>query len=83
MAARVSNSVMSRIQILNVIMAPSILFTCQFSKPSEGVVEQLMNLQKQFIWRSSLSTEGSRRNLKPELLFSPVTQGDWACSPSH
>ena len=75
MAARVSNSIVGKVKILNAIMLPAVLFTAQFVKPPEATVKRLVNMQKQFLWKGQLRTDGTKHKINPELLFSPVSQG--------
>ncbi|KAF1314195.1 Rxlr effector protein, partial [Globisporangium splendens] len=74
-AAKVSNSVVGRVLILNSILLPSILFTAGYIKPPAKVVDQLVNLQKQFLWKSTLGTDGTRHKVSPSLLYLPVKEG--------
>ncbi|KAF1324791.1 Rxlr effector protein, partial [Globisporangium splendens] len=74
-AAKVSNSVVGRVLILNSILLPSILFTVGYIKPPAKVVDQLVNLQKQFLWKSTLGTDGTRHKVSPFLLYLPVKEG--------
>lgn len=72
---RVTTSVISRIRILNVVVLPAILFTAQFSRASDQVIQTVENLQKQFLWERKLSTAGRKHKMNPGLLSSPVVQG--------
>ncbi|KAF1318324.1 Rxlr effector protein, partial [Globisporangium splendens] len=74
-AAKVSNSVVGRVLILNSVLLPSILFTVSYIKPPAKVVDQLVNLQKQFLWKSTLGTDGTRHMVSPSLLYLPVKEG--------
>ncbi|KAF1320354.1 Rxlr effector protein, partial [Globisporangium splendens] len=74
-AAKVSNSVVGRVLILNSVLLPSILFTAGYIKLPAKVVDQLVNLQKQFLWKSTLSTDGTRHKVSPSLLYLPVKEG--------
>ncbi|KAF1326320.1 Rxlr effector protein, partial [Globisporangium splendens] len=74
-ATKVSNSVVGRVLILNSVMLPSILFTAGYIKPPAKVVDQLVNLQKQFLWKSTLGTDGMRHKVSPSLLYLPVKEG--------
>jgi hypothetical protein len=74
-AAKVSNSVVGRVLILNSVLLPSILFTAGYIKPPAKVVDQLVNLQKQFLWKSTLGTDGTRHKVSPSLLYLPVKDG--------
>ncbi|KAF1317704.1 Rxlr effector protein, partial [Globisporangium splendens] len=74
-AAKVSNSVVGRVLILNSVLLPSILFTAGYIKPPAKVVDQLVNLQKQFLWQSTLGTDGTRHKVSPSLLYLPVKEG--------
>lgn len=67
-------SVTARIKILNAIMLPAILFSAQFSRPSEAMMNRLVNLQRQFLWRSKLSTESSWHKIAPALLHTGIKQ---------
>ncbi|KAF1324660.1 Rxlr effector protein, partial [Globisporangium splendens] len=68
-AAKVSNSVVGRVLILNSVLLPSILFTAGYIKPPAKVVDQLVNLQKQFLWQSTLGTDGTRHKLAQTRLY--------------
>ncbi|KAF1313870.1 Rxlr effector protein, partial [Globisporangium splendens] len=59
-AAKVSNSVVGRVLLLSSVLLPSILFIAGYIKPPAKVVDQLVNLQKQFLWQSTLGTDGTR-----------------------
>ncbi|KAF1333494.1 Rxlr effector protein, partial [Globisporangium splendens] len=74
-ATKVSNSVVGRVLILNSVLLPSILFTAGYIKPPAKVVDQLVNLQKQFLWKSTLGTDGMRHKVSPSLLYLPVKEG--------
>ncbi|KAF1313879.1 Rxlr effector protein, partial [Globisporangium splendens] len=74
-ADKVSNSVVGRVLILNSVLLPSILFTVGYIKPPAKVVDQLVNLQKQFLWKSTLGTDGTRHKVSPPLLYLPVKEG--------
>ncbi|KAF1325866.1 Rxlr effector protein, partial [Globisporangium splendens] len=74
-AAKVSNSVVGRVLILNSVLLPSILFTVGYIKPPAKVVDQLVNLQRQFLWKSTLGTDGTRHKVSPSLLYLPVKEG--------
>ncbi|KAF1328106.1 Rxlr effector protein, partial [Globisporangium splendens] len=74
-ATKVSNSVVGRVLMLNSVMLPSILFTAGYIKPPAKVVDQLVNLQKQFLWQSTLGTDGTRHKVSPSLLYLPVKEG--------
>ncbi|KAF1313253.1 Rxlr effector protein, partial [Globisporangium splendens] len=74
-AAKVSNSVVGRVLILNSVLLPSILFTVSYIKPPAKVLDQLVNLQKQFLWKSTLGTDGTRHMVSPSLLYLPVKEG--------
>ncbi|KAF1324650.1 Rxlr effector protein, partial [Globisporangium splendens] len=74
-AAKVSNSVVGRVLLLNSVLLPSILFTAGYIKPPAKVVDQLVNLQKQFLWKSTLGTDGTRHKVSPSLLYLPVKEG--------
>ncbi|KAF1336675.1 Rxlr effector protein, partial [Globisporangium splendens] len=85
-ATKVSNSVVGRVLILNSVLLPSILFTAGYIKPPAKVVDQLVNLQKQFLWKSTLGTDGMRHKVSPSLLYLPVKEGgssgqksNWGC----
>ncbi|KAF1320484.1 hypothetical protein FI667_g12319, partial [Globisporangium splendens] len=73
-ATKVSNSVVGRVFILNSVLLPSILFTAGYTKPPAKVVDQLVNLQKQFLWKSTLGTDGTRHKVSPSLLYLPVKE---------
>lgn len=74
-AAQVATSIIERIKILNAIALPAILFTAQFSRASDKTLQDLENIQKQFLWARKLSTEGRRHKMNPCLMFSPVKNG--------
>ncbi|KAF1336404.1 Rxlr effector protein, partial [Globisporangium splendens] len=74
-ATKVSNSVVGRVLILNSVLLPAILFTAGYIKPPAKVVDQLVNLQKQFLWKSTLGTDGMRHKVSPSLLYLPVKEG--------
>ncbi|KAF1336392.1 Rxlr effector protein, partial [Globisporangium splendens] len=74
-ATKVSNSVVGRVLILNSVLLPAILFTAGYIKPPAKVVDQLVNLQKQFLWKSILGTDGMRHKVSPSLLYLLVKEG--------
>lgn len=74
-AARFATSVIERVKILNSISLPAILFTAQFSRASDKTLQDLENLQKQFLQARKLTTEGRKHKMNPGLLFSPIRAG--------
>lgn len=57
------------------MVLPAILFTAQFSLASDATIQELENLQKQYLWDRKLCTSGRRHKLNPGLLFSALGQG--------
>ncbi|KAE9265880.1 hypothetical protein PR003_g32316, partial [Phytophthora rubi] len=74
-ATQLATSVENRVLLLNVIMLPSVLFTAAAFELPTWASRQIRNLQKQFLWRHSTSTEASRNKINPGLLFSPKQAG--------
>uniref|UniRef100_A0AAV1TWU4 Reverse transcriptase domain-containing protein n=1 Tax=Peronospora matthiolae TaxID=2874970 RepID=A0AAV1TWU4_9STRA len=74
-ATRLATSVTFRAQILNVILLPGILYTAAVFDTPAWADRELRNLQKQFLWRHSLSTETSRHKVTPGLLYTPRAAG--------
>lgn len=58
-AAQLATSV-EKVKILNVIMLPSILFTAAVFDMPAWAEAQILNIQKQFLWQHSTSTEATR-----------------------
>jgi hypothetical protein len=56
-------------------MLPSVLFTAVAFDMPPWADKQIRNMQKQFLWRHSTSTESSRHKMNPALLFTPRQAG--------
>ncbi|GMF32237.1 unnamed protein product [Phytophthora lilii] len=56
-------------------MLPSVLFTAAVFEMPPWAEKQLVNLQKQFLWHHSTSTEASRNKMNPGLLYTPKQAG--------
>ncbi|KAF1333210.1 Short chain dehydrogenase, partial [Globisporangium splendens] len=76
-ATKVSNSVVGRVLILNSVLLPSILFTASYIKPPAKVVDQLVNLQKQFLWKSTLGTRLGWEYLGEDLVAAEGRNPAW------
>jgi hypothetical protein len=74
-ATQLATSVENRVLLLNSIMLPAVLFTAAAIAIPPWASKQIRNLQKQFLWRHSTSTEASRHKLNPGLLFTPKQAG--------
>ena len=74
-ATQLTTSVELRVLILNVIMLPSVLFTAAVFDIPAWAEKQLRNLQKQFLWNCSTSTEDTRHKVNPALLHTPKPAG--------
>uniref|UniRef100_A0AAV1VE10 Uncharacterized protein n=1 Tax=Peronospora matthiolae TaxID=2874970 RepID=A0AAV1VE10_9STRA len=74
-ATRLATSVTFRAQILNAILLPGILFTTAVFDTPAWAAQELRNLQRQFLWRHSLSTETSRHKVNPGLFYTPRAAG--------
>ncbi|KAE9313201.1 hypothetical protein PF008_g19794 [Phytophthora fragariae] len=74
-ATQLATSVENRVLLLNVIMLPSVLFTAAAFELPTWASRQIRNLQKQFLWRHSTSTDASRNKINPSLLFTPKQAG--------
>lgn len=59
-AAQITTTVLESVVILNAVILPAILFPAQFSKAADQAVEQLENLQKQFLRDLKLSMQGRK-----------------------
>eukprot|EP00644_Phytophthora_capsici_P001844 jgi/Phyca11/81494/gw1.14.783.1 len=59
-AAQLGTSIENRITILNVIMLPSVLFTAAVFDMPQWVETKLRNIQKNFLWKHSTSSESTR-----------------------
>ncbi|EEY68804.1 uncharacterized protein PITG_18705 [Phytophthora infestans T30-4] len=59
-AAQLSQSVETRVLLLNVIMLPSVLFTAAVFEMPRWADRQLRSIQKQFLWHHSTGHEPSR-----------------------
>ncbi|KAE9036079.1 hypothetical protein PR001_g9006 [Phytophthora rubi] len=70
-ATQLATSVENRVTILNVIMLPAVLFTAAVFEIPQWADSQLRNLQKQFLWQHSISTDSSRNKINPALLYTP------------
>lgn len=64
-------SVTVRVKILNVICSQRSCLQ-HSSAGSEATINKLVNLQKQFLWQSKLSTDGLRHKISPALLHTAV-----------
>ncbi|KAF1333189.1 hypothetical protein FI667_g2849, partial [Globisporangium splendens] len=76
-AAKVSNSVVGRVLLLNSVLLPSILFTASYIKPPAKIVDQLVNLQKQFLWKSTLGTRLGWEYLGEDLMAAEGRNPAW------
>ena len=74
-AAQLATSVEIRVLIHNVIMLPAILFTSAVFELPTWAKWQLRNLQKQFLWHYSTSTDNTRHKINPALLHTPKQAG--------
>jgi hypothetical protein len=74
-AAQLATSLENRVQILNVIMLPSVLFTAAVFDLPDWSGTQLRNIQKQFLWYQATSTDAARHKINPGLLFTPKPVG--------
>ncbi|KAG2816434.1 hypothetical protein PC118_g13361 [Phytophthora cactorum] len=74
-AVTLATSVLLRTHLLNAILLPGILFTAAVFKLPKWAERELINLQKQFLWRHSTSVEKSRNKINPGLLHSPRKSG--------
>ena len=74
-AASLSTSVAVRIMLLNAIMLPAVLFTAAVFRLPQWARAELHNLQKQFLWQHSTSTDSSRYKVNPGLLYTPRGAG--------
>lgn len=79
-ATRIATSVENRVLILNVIMLPALLFTGAVFELPPWAEQQLLNIQKQFLWHYTNSTEASRHKINPALLTRPNRQKELAWS---
>lgn len=70
-ATHIATSVDLRVNILNVIMLPAVLFTAAVFDLPAWAGKELRNLQKQFHWRHSLTADASRHKINPGLLYPP------------
>ena len=68
-AATISSSVAVRILLLNPIMLPAVLFTSAVFRLPHWAISELHDLQKQFLWNHSTSTDRSRHKVNPGLLY--------------
>eukprot|EP00644_Phytophthora_capsici_P019375 jgi/Phyca11/50761/gw1.173.7.1 len=53
-------TVKDRVDLFNAIVLPSVLFTAKVFPPTRDVLTQLVNMQKQFLWRKRVVDEPSR-----------------------
>ena len=74
-AASLSTSVAVRIMLLNAIMLPAVLFTAAVFRLPQWARAELHNLQKQFLWQHSTSTDSSRHKVSPGLWYKPRGAG--------
>ncbi|KAE9032193.1 hypothetical protein PR001_g10729 [Phytophthora rubi] len=74
-AERAATTIRDRVDLLNVIVLPAILFTAKMFPPSPAVLTQLVNMQKQFLWRRQLKDDPSRHKFSPSLIFTPKKAG--------
>ncbi|OWZ21351.1 LOW QUALITY PROTEIN: RxLR effector protein [Phytophthora megakarya] len=74
-AAQLGTSVENRVTILNVIMLPAVLFTAAVFDMPKWAEQQLRNIQKNFMWQHSTSTERARHKVNPGLLYTPKQAG--------
>ena len=70
-AATISSSGAVRILLLNPIMLPAVLFTSAVFRLPHSARSELHNLQKQFLWNHSTSTDRSRHKVNSGLLYTP------------
>jgi hypothetical protein len=74
-ASQLATSVANRVVLLNVVMLPSALFTAAAFEMPKWAEKEMRNLQKQFLWRHTTSTDPSRHKVNPGLLFTPKQAG--------
>ncbi|KAF1333190.1 Rxlr effector protein, partial [Globisporangium splendens] len=63
--------------ICGFILLPSILFTASYIKPPAKIVDQLVNLQKQFLWKSTLGTRLGWEYLGEDLMAAEGRNPAW------
>lgn len=83
MATAVTNSVVSRVTIINAIMLPAIMFTARHSTPTESTVKELERIQKQYLWNSRLTSDATRHKMNSALVHMPKAHGGLDCDRSR
>uniref|UniRef100_A0AAV1UKE2 Uncharacterized protein n=1 Tax=Peronospora matthiolae TaxID=2874970 RepID=A0AAV1UKE2_9STRA len=74
-ASTITTSVANWVVVLNAIVLPSILFTAAVFEMPEWARKDVHNLYKQFVWAHATSTEASRQEISPGLLYAPKQAG--------
>eukprot|EP00644_Phytophthora_capsici_P008772 jgi/Phyca11/50760/gw1.118.38.1 len=59
-AEAAATSIKDRVDLLNAIVLPSILFTAKIFPPTREALSQLVNMQKQYLWKRRVVDEPSR-----------------------
>jgi hypothetical protein len=76
-ATQLATSEENRVLLLNVIMLPSVLFAAAAFEIPTWASRQIWDMQKQFLWRHSTSTEASRHKLNPGLSSPQSKRAGW------
>jgi len=74
-AAQLHLSVLERVQLLNTVMLPAVLYKAAYIPPDPTTITKLTNLQKNFLWTGLLSTSSTRHKLAPALVYLPRGAG--------
>lgn len=71
-AVTVTNSVVDRVKIWNLMVLPSFIFTALYIKPPDDIVARLVRLSKQFMWHLRLAEDNCRHKIAVSLVHAPV-----------
>ncbi|OWZ07213.1 RxLR effector protein [Phytophthora megakarya] len=74
-AEAAATTVVDRVDLFNTIVMPALLFTAKWFPPPQEVLTQLINMQKQFVWRRQMKDDPSRHKMTPQLIFTPRRAG--------
>ncbi|OWZ10009.1 RxLR effector protein [Phytophthora megakarya] len=68
-------TVHDRVDLFNTVALPSIPFTAKMFGPSPEVLRQLVNIQKNFIWKKRMEDDPGRHKMSPKWIFQPQEAG--------
>ncbi|OWZ18661.1 RxLR effector protein [Phytophthora megakarya] len=74
-AEAAATSVRDRVDLLNAIVIPSVLFTVKIFPLIRATLIQLVNMQRWFLWRKQVVENPSRHKMSPDLIITPRDAG--------